>query len=98
MTALRHPEPAPTANPAPALRVVLVEDSAMLRGMLCEMLDELRASTFSSVISARTGRGMASSRQPTVPPATASSFTRTAQGVSACSDLLSGLLSALPSG
>lgn len=41
MTAPRPPEPAPTANPAPALRVVLVEDSAMLRGMLCEMLDEL---------------------------------------------------------
>ncbi|MHB1375427.1 MAG: response regulator [Thauera sp.] len=29
------------AAPAPALRVVLVEDSPMLRGMLCEMLDEL---------------------------------------------------------
>ena len=37
MTAPLHPEPAA----APALRVVLVEDSAMLRGMLCEMLAEL---------------------------------------------------------
>ena len=37
MTAPLHPEPAS----APALRVVLVEDSAMLRGMLCEMLAEL---------------------------------------------------------
>lgn len=37
MTAPLHPEPAT----APALRVVLVEDSAMLRGMLCEMLAEL---------------------------------------------------------
>ncbi|MER2554240.1 MAG: response regulator [Thauera sp.] len=37
MTAPLHAEPAT----APALRVVLVEDSAMLRGMLCEMLAEL---------------------------------------------------------
>ena len=37
MTAPLHPEPAT----APELRVVLVEDSAMLRGMLCEMLAEL---------------------------------------------------------
>ena len=37
MTAPLHPEPAS----APALRVVLVEASAMLRGMLCEMLAEL---------------------------------------------------------
>jgi DNA-binding NarL/FixJ family response regulator len=35
MTAPLHPATAPT------LRVVLVEDSAMLRGMLCEMLAEL---------------------------------------------------------
>lgn len=28
-------------HPAPALRIVLVEDSAMLRGMLRDMLDEL---------------------------------------------------------
>lgn len=41
MTAPLHSEPALTPNPAPALRVVLVEDSAMLRGMLCEMLAEL---------------------------------------------------------
>ena len=37
MTAPLHFEP----DAAPALRVVLVEDSAMLRGMLCEMLAEL---------------------------------------------------------
>ena len=37
MTAPLHSEP----PAAPALRVVLVEDSAMLRGMLCEMLAEL---------------------------------------------------------
>jgi DNA-binding NarL/FixJ family response regulator len=37
MTAPLHAEPAT----APALRVVLVEDSAMLRGMLREMLAEL---------------------------------------------------------
>ena len=37
MTAPLHSEPAI----APAVRVVLVEDSAMLRGMLCEMLAEL---------------------------------------------------------
>ena len=37
MTAPLHSEPAA----APALRVVLVEDSAMLRGLLCEMLAEL---------------------------------------------------------
>ena len=39
MTAPLHSEP----PAAPALRVVLVEDSAMLRGMLCEMLAELEA-------------------------------------------------------
>ena len=37
MTAPLHFEP----DAAPALRVLLVEDSAMLRGMLCEMLAEL---------------------------------------------------------
>ncbi|KIN92457.1 response regulator [Thauera sp. SWB20] len=37
MTAPLHSAPATV----PALRVVLVEDSAMLRGMLCEMLAEL---------------------------------------------------------
>ena len=37
MTAPLHSEP----PAAPVLRVVLVEDSAMLRGMLCEMLAEL---------------------------------------------------------
>ncbi len=37
MTAPLHSQP----HSVPALRVVLVEDSAMLRGMLCEMLAEL---------------------------------------------------------
>ncbi len=37
MTAPLHSQP----HAVPALRVVLVEDSAMLRGMLCEMLAEL---------------------------------------------------------